>query len=63
MCIESDYFYGTNGSSFSELIYQKRYYDKKLSMDEFNIAIQKDRLIQIYHTLITVLTNVLLFYK
>ena len=44
MCIESDYFYGTNGSSFSELIYQKRYYDKKLSIDEFNIAIQKDAL-------------------
>jgi hypothetical protein len=42
MCIESDFFYGTNGSSFSELIYQKRYYDNKLSMDEFTIAKEKE---------------------
>tara|TARA_Y100000768_G_C23970249_1_gene680125 strand:- start:537 stop:1409 length:873 start_codon:yes stop_codon:yes gene_type:complete len=41
MCIESDFFYGTNGSSFSELIYQKRYYDNKLSIDEFKTAKEK----------------------
>ena len=41
MCIESNIFYGTNHSSYSELIYSKRYYDNKMNHDELKIAKQK----------------------
>ena len=41
MCIESDIFYGTLGSSYSELIYQKRYFENKMCDYEFNIAKEK----------------------
>lgn len=41
MCIESNHFYGTNGSSFSELIYQKRYFEKKMDESEYLTAKKK----------------------
>ena len=41
MCIESNIFYGTLGSSFSELIYQKRYFENKMCDDEINTAKEK----------------------
>jgi|TARA_B110000008_G_C16940222_1_gene552159 hypothetical protein len=41
MCIESDIFYGTHHSSFSELIYSKRYFDNKMNDYELKIAKKK----------------------
>lgn len=45
MCIESDIFYGTLGSSYSELIYQKRYFENKMCDDETNTAKEKDAIL------------------
>ena len=42
MCIESNVFYGTIYSSFSELIYQKRYFENKMCDDEINTAKEKN---------------------
>tara|TARA_B110000208_G_scaffold189435_1_gene250968 strand:+ start:931 stop:1728 length:798 start_codon:yes stop_codon:yes gene_type:complete len=41
MCIESDIFYGTHHSSFSELIYSKRYFNNKMNDYELKIAKKK----------------------
>ena len=45
MCIESDIFYGTLGSSYSELIYQKRYFENKMCEYEINIAKEKNAIL------------------